>query len=177
MLDVRNYALGITGHQFEPEIMPKLTSAPLADRANVVDEPIRTITPLDASSGKASVSLQEMINASVALKSNLNLGAEKAIPRWHHSLYPSSTPPSRDPARYPSIIEPKDHDVPSHSLQAVARLQREVLLLRNELNFELWLSGENIKHIGRLYQDRNVVVSAEAERQGLVGYTVLLRIH
>jgi len=46
-------------------------------------------------------------------------------------------------------------------------LQREILLLRNELNFELWVSRENVKHIGRLYQDHILSRSAEAERQGL----------
>jgi len=46
-------------------------------------------------------------------------------------------------------------------------LQREVLLLRNELNFELWSSRENVKHIGRLYQDRVLSKTAEMERQGL----------
>ncbi|TRM61869.1 hypothetical protein BD626DRAFT_500788 [Schizophyllum amplum] len=51
--------------------------------------------------------------------------------------------------------------------QALASLQREVVLLRNELNFELWLSRENVKHIGRLYQDRTLYRSAETERQAL----------
>lgn len=47
-------------------------------------------------------------------------------------------------------------------------LHRQVLILRNELDLELWLSKENIKHIGRLYQDKILSKSAEAERQGLV---------
>ncbi|KAJ7136538.1 pyrroline-5-carboxylate reductase dimerization-domain-containing protein [Mycena crocata] len=50
---------------------------------------------------------------------------------------------------------------------AISGLQREVLLLRNELNFELWLLRENVKHVGRLYQDRVLSRDAEVERQGL----------
>jgi len=51
--------------------------------------------------------------------------------------------------------------------QAISGLQREILLLRNDLNFELWLSRENSKHIGRLYQDQILMRTAETERQGL----------
>jgi hypothetical protein len=58
--------------------------------------------------------------------------------------------------------------LPMHAVQAISELQREVLLLRNELNFELWLSRENIKHVGRLWHDRRLLQTAESERQGLV---------
>ncbi|EKM55596.1 uncharacterized protein PHACADRAFT_121237 [Phanerochaete carnosa HHB-10118-sp] len=57
--------------------------------------------------------------------------------------------------------------VPSHVAVAIAGLQREILMLRSELNFELWMARENVKHIGRLYQDRVVSRTAEVERQGL----------
>jgi len=39
--------------------------------------------------------------------------------------------------------------------------------LKNELNFELWLSRENVQHVGRLYQERILSKNAEVERQGL----------
>ncbi|KAF8626379.1 hypothetical protein AX15_005029 [Amanita polypyramis BW_CC] len=163
MLDIRNHALGIIEHQSEAELRPKLSSS---SHVSIADEPTRSIVPLYASSGKGSISLQEMVNASVALKSSLNLG--KSVPQLRQSLFtPGLIPSSRDTVRSPPPVETKDQDVPPYALQVMTKLQREVLLLRNELNFELWLSRENIKHIGRLYQDRNVVVSAEAERQGL----------
>jgi hypothetical protein len=58
--------------------------------------------------------------------------------------------------------------LPSHVAQAISDLQREVIHLRNELNFEVWLSRENVRHIGRLYQDQILSKNAEMERQGLV---------
>lgn len=50
----------------------------------------------------------------------------------------------------------------------ISSLQREVLLLRNELAYEVWLGRENGRHVGRLYQERVVGRNVEAERQGLV---------
>lgn len=66
-------------------------------------------------------------------------------------------------------------ELPSHVTRAIASLQREVVLLRNELNFELWLSRENVQHVGRLYQERSLSNNAEVERQGLV--RILMSIH
>lgn len=46
-------------------------------------------------------------------------------------------------------------------------LQRENLLLRNELNFELYLKEQHLRHIGRLHRDRISDTALEAERQNL----------
>ncbi|KAG8993136.1 hypothetical protein FRB90_000779 [Tulasnella sp. 427] len=50
---------------------------------------------------------------------------------------------------------------------AISSLQREVLLLRNELNFELWLKKQHLSHMGKLHRDRVTARSEEAERQNL----------
>jgi len=42
------------------------------------------------------------------------------------------------------------------------------LLLRNELNFESWLARENVRQIGRLFEQRIMRRNAEVERQNLV---------
>ncbi|KAF8638866.1 hypothetical protein AX17_001922 [Amanita inopinata Kibby_2008] len=156
MLDVRNNALGMIERNAEAaaaqEDSLKPQSSPL----------IGDIAPMDISPGKSSISLKDMVNASVALNSYLSSDVEKPV---YQSLF--SLSPMLPSSSSPTPMDLKDQDVPSPVLQAVAGLQREVLLLRNELNFEVWLSRENIKHIGRLYQDRNVIKSAEAERQGL----------
>ncbi|KAG7092375.1 hypothetical protein E1B28_008733 [Marasmius oreades] len=68
------------------------------------------------------------------------------------------------------VLEPSSSEngpVLPHIGRPVSDLQRQVLLLRNKLNFELWLARENVKHIGRLYQDHTVTQNAEVERQGL----------
>ena len=41
------------------------------------------------------------------------------------------------------------------------------MLLRNELNFELYLKQQHLQHIGRLHHDHVVDASVEAERQNL----------
>lgn len=169
LLDVRNHSLNATERPAElADARVKPSASHSADRENDSSEPTDKNVPVDVSSSKASMPLQEMIHTSFTLKSNINF--DKSIPDRPQSVFtPSSMPPSRGSVRSPSPLESKDQNVPSYVLQAVAGLQRETLLLRNELNFEIWLSRENIKHIGRLYQDRCLVKSAEAERQGLVG--------
>lgn len=136
---------------------------------------------LDNVPGRTRISLQDMISTSVALKSNLDVEILKSSASWPSRLFPTATsspskasislPPESEPSTF---LQPENfgHDpnqpMASHVIQAVSGLQREVLLLRNELNFELWLSRENVRHIGRLYQDRILSKNAEAERQGLV---------
>ncbi|PWZ02070.1 hypothetical protein BCV70DRAFT_56611 [Testicularia cyperi] len=46
-------------------------------------------------------------------------------------------------------------------------LQRENLLIRNELNFELYLKEQHLRHIGRLHRDKVTDTALEAERQNL----------
>ncbi len=169
MLDIHNHTLNATERQAElADTTVKPSSSRSVNSDNDAGEPMDA--PLDFLSRKAPMPLQEMISASFALKSNINLGAEKPIPQLPQFVFtPNSMPPSRGSVRSFSPNESKDQNVPSHILQVVTSLQREVLLLRNELNFELWLSRNNIKHISRMYQDRSLVKSAEAERQGLVG--------
>ncbi|CAO1635196.1 unnamed protein product [Parajaminaea phylloscopi] len=54
-------------------------------------------------------------------------------------------------------------------------LQRENLLLRNEINFELYLKDQHLRHIGRLHRDRIKDSRLEAERQNLYQTVKLLR--
>jgi hypothetical protein len=139
-------------------------------------------------SGRLQISLQEMISTSIALKSGLDIEVvdTPAEPGWanalvDHQLRTRSRSPSRRSVASLSVRSPSpevargrdpEEGVPSHVAVAIAGLQREVLMLRSELNFELWMARENVKHIGRLYQDRVVSRTAEVERQGLVGLFV-----
>jgi len=116
------------------------------------------------------VSLESMMMTSVALKSNLDVEIEAPTAAWSSLLFPPGTnsPIKRTLDLPPEPNVSNEESLPSHVAQAISGLQREVLLLRNELNFELWLSRENVKHIGRLYQDRILSKKAEVEQQGLV---------
>ncbi|KAI9268349.1 Hamartin protein-domain-containing protein [Phascolomyces articulosus] len=57
----------------------------------------------------------------------------------------------------------------------IAALKREVLLLRNELNFELFVKQQHLQHMGRLHREHVVDSSVEAERQRTYNTTRILR--
>ncbi|KAI0310892.1 hypothetical protein OF83DRAFT_1226103 [Amylostereum chailletii] len=117
------------------------------------------------------VSLQDMMNTSIALKSYLDVDVVDPTPVWPYNLFPAKSGPLSATPSHISLISsgesPESNKVPSHVAQAISALQREVLLLKNELNFESWLARENVKHIAKLYEHRLLSRHAEAERQGL----------
>jgi hypothetical protein len=119
--------------------------------------PMKTVEILS----KQRVSLQDMVNTSIALKSHLDVDIVDPTPIWPYALFPSETRPQS-----PGKPEPG-----GSVAQAIAALQREVLLLRNELNFESWLARENVRQIGRLFEQRIMNRNAEVERQNLVRST------
>ena len=127
----------------------------------------RFITPLDLSTGQVMISMADMVDVTNALKANIDV--ELITPNIQRiASLPSRSPsPAKRQTVTSNVTSEVEHGM-GNFVHTVADLQREVLLLRNELNFELWIQRENVKHIGRLYQDRILMKSAEAERQGLV---------
>lgn len=124
-------------------------------------------------STKTKISLQDMVNTSIALKSNAEIEIVDPTPAWPYALFTSASISSATPSvplagESSDASSQRETEVPVHIAQAISGLQREVLLLRNELNFELWLTRENMKQIGVLYEQRIVKRNAEMERQGLV---------
>lgn len=67
-------------------------------------------------------------------------------------------------------LEPEGHSKPRYIMaeEALSILQRDVLILKNQLNFEIYLKELVQQHVGRLHHDTIVSRSEEAERQGLV---------
>ncbi|KAJ7105763.1 hypothetical protein C8R43DRAFT_1100098 [Mycena crocata] len=178
MLDVRNTALGLreryqaqgltVNHRQSPSATPSISGSDDGGKTPM-------LTMGRTTTGETRISLKDMIATSLVLKSTLNVEIEPAVSQWpgslfapaiggspavHHNTLPVAMQATHDPAGDPDAL-------PGHIAQAISGLQREVLLLRNELNFELWLSRENVKHVGRLYQDRILSRDAEVERQGL----------
>ena len=49
------------------------------------------------------------------------------------------------------------------------------MLLRNELNFELYLKQQHLQHIGRLHHDHILDSTVEAERQNLYNTCKILK--
>ncbi|EMD38392.1 hypothetical protein CERSUDRAFT_113551 [Gelatoporia subvermispora B] len=171
-----------------PVLAPTLGSS-ASDQATIHPAPLRpreySESFSDAGRGRNTirVSLQDMLVTSMALKSGMDVEIEHPTPGWSAALFPERPRSSsrdaggdsasiRSAERQPSSSSMHgsgegDGSMPSHAAQAIAALQREALLLRNELNFEMWMTRENVKHIGRLYEDRVLSRTAEVERQGL----------
>ncbi|KAG2041690.1 hypothetical protein BDR03DRAFT_890201 [Suillus americanus] len=171
MLDVRNTALG--SKQFCADIASAAAEPSPFKSTTIYDGDTSTApTPhagyVELPAARSRVSLESMITASVALKSNLDVEIEAPTAAWSSLLFPTGrNSPTKRAFDLASESNTYNEQLPSHVAQAISGLQREVLLLRNELNFELWLSRENVKHIGRLYQDRILSKNAEVEQQGL----------
>jgi len=196
MLDLRNVTLGLGEQHPESDIshmnqVPQLIVNLESDSAGVSKPPglfgssedpaASTVTPqprlvdLELTPGRPRISLQDMISTSVALKSNVDVEFLRPTQSRPSGLFPSSKTSISLPLEtetsfllHPESNNGQGESISSHVAQVISGLQREVLLLKNELNFELWLSRENVRHIGRLYQDRILSKTAEAERQGLV---------
>ncbi|KAI0362191.1 hypothetical protein OH77DRAFT_1515479 [Trametes cingulata] len=159
-------------------------SAPLSSSLETVHPELEG----DGSSVSAvpKISLAQMVATSVALKSGLDIEIVDPSPAWSAALMPlqastrsssragrESSQPAEEQTESPPTPEHSEHEnhedgtLPRHVAQAISALQREVLLLKNDLNLELWTTRENVKHIGRLYKERVLSRNEEVERQGL----------
>ena len=166
MLDIRNLAVGIQARYASDEESSFATTSAQPDGPPDATDGPRFLRPIDLSSGKVVISLQDMINTTVALKSNLDLEVIQPSSPWSPAIFSNTTVQPLPDQSSASQLNEDQNNTPV--ITAFAGLQRQILLLRNDLNFELWLSRENAKHIGRLYQDQILMRTAETERQGLV---------
>ncbi|KAG2203494.1 hypothetical protein INT47_008221 [Mucor saturninus] len=114
-----------------------------------------------------------MITNIVALHKALKSGAEVLVGDdvWDAGLEPTNT--NSDGAETTQNL--KLSDMSSETKLLLAALKREVLLLRNELNFELFLKQQHLQHIGRLHREHVLDSSVEAERQQLYNTTRMLK--
>lgn len=195
MLDVRNASLGLReAHQLLASLPTSLHVASTADEssdsgpdvvlsssAGSSGSSVLARLPVMHSEHKLRISLQDMVTTSIALKSGLDI---ELVDTVSATQLPSeifqqgrARSPSRDKMTTSSRTVTPDiggrlsqsaSEIPTHVTHAISELQREILLLRSELNFELWMARENVVHIGRLYEDRVVSKNSEIERQGLV---------
>lgn len=133
-----------------------------------------------------------MISNIVALHKALKSGAEVLVGDdvWDAGLlqeqpsFSSNTEsPSASTSAAPAATHPVEEEqktlttttreMSSETKLLLAALKREVLLLRNELNFELFLKQQHLQHIGRLHREHVLDSSVEAERQQLVSLAPL----
>lgn len=106
-----------------------------------------------------AISIQEIMDVHQALKSGVEIVV--GDDPWDSKIISSNSIDSTLPP------DSNSHGTLSNAQASVAFLQREVMLLRNELNFELYLKQQHLQHIGRLHRDHVLDISAEAERQNL----------
>lgn len=107
-----------------------------------------------------------MITNIVALHKALKSGAEVLVGDdvWDAGLEPTNSSNTDEDTTHNLKLS----DISSETKLLLAALKREVLLLRNELNFELFLKQQHLQHIGRLHREHVLDSSVEAERQQLV---------
>ena len=126
----------------------------------------------------SDTNLKDMLQAQESLRtiihehtndSNQSLSApETSSPRldaYIQSL--SQNTPSRSPAARMKISGPQPK---------VAYLQREILLLKNDLNFERYLKQQHLSHIGQLQRKYIREATVEAETQKLINSNRALKI-
>ncbi|KAH9856954.1 hypothetical protein C2E23DRAFT_806091 [Lenzites betulinus] len=159
-------------------------TAPLSSSLETVH--VETEAGPSYASAVPKISLTQMVATSVALKSGLDVEIVDPSPAWSAVLFPlqsrtrsssraerDSSQSPEDQAEAPATPSQSEHDsyengsLPRHVAQAISSLQREVLLLKNDLNLELWTTRENVKHIGRLYKERVLSRTEEDERQSM----------
>lgn len=71
-----------------------------------------------------------------------------------------------------SVYSPQHTDLQAHTM---ASLQREIMLLRNDLNFERYLKLQHLSHIGQLQRKHIKEATAEAETQNLINTNKTLK--
>ncbi|KZT26270.1 hypothetical protein NEOLEDRAFT_1132306 [Neolentinus lepideus HHB14362 ss-1] len=167
MLNVRNASLALR----EKDLRLDNNSAPSQETEDAEVAPATPrIIDMTSKPGCPRISMREMIATSLALKSVQDVEVVDMESGWPSELFPNAGgSPSKRAISLPSDGDTStfDRGEQDHVAQAISALQREVLLLRNELNFEMWVNRMNAKHIGQLHQDRILSRRAEIERQGL----------
>ena len=142
--------------------------------------------------GEEEERLQDMIRLQETLSANLH---ESMRGDGTHSLPPlPGPPPSGPPPGYGSVTASPRLDAYVHSLSqsivprspalrpaasdiqgTIAFLQREVMLLKNDLNFERYLKQQHLSHIGHLQRKHIREATAEAETQNLINTNKTLK--
>jgi hypothetical protein len=171
MLDAQRSALAARMSEQTPRSwMDLFGGAEPASSERPTSEPTPVVHPINLEP-MTQISLKEMVATSIALKSGRDVNIDKTTDGWPSGLFTASASLSSRqgqilPLETAALLEA--HSLPPRVGYAMSLLQYEILLLRNELNFELWISRENAAHICRLYQTRILSKNAEAERQALV---------
>ncbi|KAI9276319.1 hypothetical protein BY458DRAFT_433843 [Sporodiniella umbellata] len=141
---------------------------------NLLDECLWGNTPKEeeGGQGKKQVEKEPEKKAPTAMASNI-MNLHKALKSGSEVLVGDDVWDSAGIQQ--EAITEENLQTSSETKLILAGLKREVLLLRNELNFELFLKQQHLQHIGRLHREHVLDSSVEAERQQLYNTTRMLR--
>ncbi|KAF9881794.1 hypothetical protein CkaCkLH20_00940 [Colletotrichum karsti] len=112
--------------------------------------------------------LQDMIHSNKVIKSGLHQSlANDSVPSLalSHQESTAEKSSSNPPPPLPAISEPPS-TTDGHA--QIAHLQRQILLLHNDLNFERYLKQQHMAHIGELRRRQVREAASEAETQNLI---------
>ncbi|WDK11506.1 tuberous sclerosis 1 [Colletotrichum graminicola] len=137
--------------------------APKADI--VADSP--TLPPQLVTS-PSHTQLQDMLHSNKVIKSGLHQSlANDSVPSLALSHQESAAEKSNSyvPPPLPTVSAPTSV---SDGQSQIAHLQRQILLLHNDLNFERYLKQQHMAHIGELRRRQVREAASEAETQNLI---------
>ena len=167
---------------------------PAYSRAHDDDSTLRGIDPSPASAGSSphGVSLPEIAVRSHTMRANLGIDSGHATPVWP-SLFNAPSSFNGTPVMHSLNLPPPrpsttDDDSGGESEAAppalsqtateiISDLQQKLLQVQTELQFELWLKREKLRHVGRLHEDHVMTRRAELERQQLVSTSTMRVLH
>ncbi|KAK5998276.1 Tuberous sclerosis 1homolog-like-like protein [Cladobotryum mycophilum] len=139
-------------------------SGELRFRETTLDSP--TLPPQLAQSA-SHTQLQDMIKSNKVIKSSLHQSlANDSVPSLalSHQDSVADRPPT-------SMLPPPQTHSPASVTDGnaqIAHLQRQILLLQNDLSFERYLKQQHMAHIGELRRRQMVEAATEAETQNLI---------
>lgn len=151
----------------------------IPDVPETADMPLRSKSVVSAQSVKSASPLLKTVDmmdsptlppAKESLKQNL-LGASTASAQRRVNPQPSLDSFARSAA---GTISPPHPHVDFHN-QTMSSLQREIMLLRNDLNFERYLKLQHLSHIGQLQRKHIREAAAEADTQNLINTNKTLK--
>ncbi|QRV76227.1 Tuberous sclerosis 1 protein [Ceratobasidium sp. AG-Ba] len=157
LLDIQNVQRGATGHNIAYYVPP----TPRGSNTNLLPSSVNAASlPLPPSPAEHEANPASRRSSADDSRKSLQIMIDT------HAALTTQIAAASEPAETP---EPEGQNRPRYIVaeEALSILQRDVLILRNQLNFEVYLKELVQQHVGRLHRDTIVSRGEEAERQGL----------
>lgn len=138
-------------------------------------------TPLEAKSIKSTKSASPLLKCGDVIESPTLPATNEAARKPSFLSAPVASPqrlalqpPSMD--SFAQVVSASGSPTQSDfQNQSIAALQREIMLLRNDLNFERYLKAQQMAHVGQMQRKHIKEATAEAETQNLINTNKTLK--